>query len=174
MHIKGAVPVDFFNYTFYAIMHRTTIVQNKIINSICYFFFVRLIFIGLVQGRCCQVGLTQSYLNQSIFISEGKKHSTQNLYALQHLASDFQFSFQFIFKKIFLKMHKKIKIFNYIYNNNINFIFFENQTPKHCCEVFADVNTIYFTTLRCIMNEIGLKLIIYIYIFFKSDTETLL
>ena len=34
---------------FYAIMHRTTIVQNKIISIICScFFFVRLIFIGLV------------------------------------------------------------------------------------------------------------------------------
>ena len=24
---------------------------------------------------------------------------------------------------------------------------------KHCCEVFADVNTIYFTALRWIMND---------------------
>ena len=30
--------------------------------------------------------------------------------------------------------------------------FFENQTAKHCCEVFADVNAIYFTKLRWILN----------------------
>ena len=39
----------FFLLRFYAIMHRTTIVQDKIITIICSFiFFVRLIFIGRV------------------------------------------------------------------------------------------------------------------------------
>ena len=39
----------FFIICFYAIMHRTTIVQNKIISIICScLFFVRLIFKGLV------------------------------------------------------------------------------------------------------------------------------
>ena len=53
--LKETVPAEniFFIRRFYAIMHRTTIVQKKIICSICSCpFFVWLIFIGLVQGRC--------------------------------------------------------------------------------------------------------------------------
>ena len=49
--VKGTVPAEniFFIISFYAIMHRTTIVQNKIISSICScLFFVQLIFISLV------------------------------------------------------------------------------------------------------------------------------
>ena len=48
---KGAIPAKkiFISISFYAIMHRTIIVQNKIISIICScLFFVRLIFIGLV------------------------------------------------------------------------------------------------------------------------------
>ena len=40
----------------------------------------------------------------------------------------------------------------YIYNNSLYFFFFENWASYHCCGVFADVNTIYFTSLRWIMN----------------------
>ena len=46
---------------------------------------------------------------------------------------------------------KPVKMFNYMYNNSINFVF-ENQSSKLCCEVFADVNAIYFTALWRIMN----------------------
>ena len=52
---KGIVPVKniFFVRHFYAIMHRTTIVQNKIISIISScLFYVQIIFIILVLGRC--------------------------------------------------------------------------------------------------------------------------
>ena len=51
---KGTIPVDFFllGIRFYAIMHITTIVQNKIITYLFLPFFVRLIFIGLVLASC--------------------------------------------------------------------------------------------------------------------------
>ena len=65
-----------FYYTFFAIMHRTTIVQNKIISSICScLFYVRLIIIGLVQGRCGQVGLPKA-ASATQFLSQRKKKKT--------------------------------------------------------------------------------------------------
>ena len=57
---------------------------------------------------------TQTYLNHSIFISEGKQkdHSTRNCMHYNVSSSDFQFSF--ILKNIFLKMIiKPVKMFNY-------------------------------------------------------------
>ena len=43
-------------------------------------------------------------------------------------------------------------MFTYIYyNNELRFIF-ENFQPTRCCEVFADVNAIYFTSLPWTMN----------------------
>ena len=40
----------YYYYTLNAIIHRTTIVQNKILSIICsWLFFVQLIFIGLVR-----------------------------------------------------------------------------------------------------------------------------
>ena len=41
-YIKATVPVEniFIIICFYAFMHRTTIVQNKIINIICSFLFL--------------------------------------------------------------------------------------------------------------------------------------
>ena len=92
-------------------------------------------------------------MNYSIFIiSEGKKFPFYlELCALQHLPSDFHF--RIFKKKYFTKCIKKpIKILNYIYIILIK-LFFENQTAKHCSEVFADVNAIYFTVLRWIMND---------------------
>ena len=43
-------------------------------------------------------------------------------------------------------------IFNYIYDNYSLIFFFGNRASCRCCEVFAAVNAIYFTTLRWIMN----------------------
>ena len=91
----------FFIIHFYAIMHRTTIVQNKIINSICPCnFFLWLIFIGLVRlGR--QIQPLNFYLRRK------KKHSTQNCMHYNGTAPDFQFLFLFILNKIFFKMYQK-------------------------------------------------------------------
>ena len=107
---RGRFQNFFFIVRFCAIMHRTTIVQNKILSIICScFFFVRRIFIGLVWGRCSYSGLTQNYFSLSIFISQGKKkdHSTQNCMHNNDMIPDFQFSFSFIFSKILKNVIKK-------------------------------------------------------------------
>ena len=108
--------IFFFIISFYAFMHRTTIVQNKIISIICScLFFVRLIFIGLVKGRFGQVGLTKTYLNHSMFISERKKiHSTLNCMQYNVLQSNFQFSISFFFYYFKKCIIKPVKIFIYI------------------------------------------------------------
>ena len=51
VYFKGTMQADiFFIIRFHAIMHRTTVVQNKIIRIICScIFFVLLICIGLVE-----------------------------------------------------------------------------------------------------------------------------
>ena len=128
--------IIFFIISFYEIMHRTTIVQNKLISMICCcFFFVCLIFIGLVQGRCGQVGLTQNRFSHSIFISEGKKTFYSELYGLQCIAIRFLILIFIYLKKISLKnvSKKPVKMLNYIYNNYY-LIFFLNQTAIHCSE----------------------------------------
>ena len=69
------------------------------------------------------------------------------------LKIDFKFSFSFIFNKYFEKCIKKpVKILNYIYNNYLFNLFFENRVSIPCCEVFVDANAIYFAALRWIMN----------------------
>ena len=85
----------FFIRCFYAIMHRTTIVQNKIISIICSCLFV-----------CPAKNILKCY----------QKNLSKNIY------------------------------YNY------SLFFFENQASYRCWGVFADVNTIYFTSLRWIMN----------------------
>ena len=115
----------FFIVRFYAIMHRTTIVQNKIISSIssCFFCLANIYrpSLGKVQlGRP-----TQNCFSCSIFISEEEKkdHSTQNCMHYNATEPDFQFCFSFIFKKRFKNFIKKpIKILNNIYT-----FFFLNQ-----------------------------------------------
>ena len=77
----------FFIICFYVIMHRTTIVQNKIISIICSFFFYLANIFRPSQGKV-RLG-TQTYLNHSIFISEGKKTFYSELYALQCIAVRF-------------------------------------------------------------------------------------
>ena len=63
----------------------------------------------------------------------------------------FNFYFYLFLKKDYNFFVKRpVKIQNNIYNNDN--IFFLNRALQHCCEVFADVNTIYFTALRLIMN----------------------
>ena len=60
-----------------------------------------------------------------------------------------------LFKRNYFKkcIIKPVKMFNYIYNNyELNF-FGENLTMIHCCEIFADVNAVYFTALQWIMND---------------------
>ena len=99
----------FFIICFYAIMHRT-IVQNKIITIISCLFFVQLVFIGLVQGRCGQVSLIQNNFNHSIFITEGnKKKITQNCMHYNTLPQILNFHFH-LFLKLFQKcLHICIK-----------------------------------------------------------------
>ena len=46
---------------------------------------------------------------------------------------------------------KPVNFVYYIYNNYSS-IFFKNQALIQHCEVFADVNASYFTSLRWIMN----------------------
>ena len=79
-----------------------------------------------------------------------KRPFYSELYALHHCRAQFSILiFIYFLKKIKLFLSKKpVKILNNIYNNN----FFLNRALQRCCEVFADVNTIYFTVLRWIMN----------------------
>ena len=66
--------IFFFIIRFNAIMHRTTIVQNKIISIICSCLFFCLPNIYRPSLGKMQLGRpTQTYLNHSIFISEGNK-----------------------------------------------------------------------------------------------------
>ena len=48
-------------------------------------------------------------------------------------------------------MKKPVKFLT-IYIIIINYFFFLNWASVQCCDVFADVNAIYFTSFRWIMN----------------------
>ena len=119
--------IIFFIIYFYAIMHRTTIVQNKIISSICscLLFCLDNIYrpsLGKLQlGRPNPkpIPLLNFYLRR-----RKKDHSIQNCMHYNGAEPDFQFWFWFIFNKMLKFFIKKpSKILNNIHNN----IFFENQ-----------------------------------------------
>ena len=127
-------------------MHRTTIVQNKIISIICscLFFWLANIYrpsLGKVQLGIPNLHSTTLLLPHPImllhpttllhpitllhtqllllnFYLRKKKHSTQNCMHCKAAHPDFQFQFSFIFKNLFRKIIKKpVKFFNYIYYN---------------------------------------------------------
>ena len=97
--IKGILPAEniLFIIRFYAIMHRTTIVQNKIISIICSFFFFCPANIYGASLRKVRLGRPNPNLSQSlnIYLRRKKKHSTQNCMHYNVSPSDFQFSFSF-------------------------------------------------------------------------------
>ena len=116
-----------FVISFYEIMHRT-IVQNKIITIICScLFFVWLIFIGLVQGRCSQVGLTQNNFNHLILSQKEikKTHSIQNCMHNNISPQIFNFNFNLflnnIFKNVSKNLLKCLSIYIIIINKKIFF-----------------------------------------------------
>ena len=76
----GTILADFFYSRFYAIMHRTTIVQNKIISSICScLFFCPVNIYRPSLGKVRLGRPTQNRFSHSILISEEKKdYSIQN------------------------------------------------------------------------------------------------
>ena len=127
-------------------MHRT-IVQYKMINIICSCFFF--IFANIYWSSLEKVRLGRpdpKPIQPLNFYLRENTHPTQNCMHYNGLEPDFPFWYAFIFKK-YLKIciKKPVKIVS-------DKIFWpENWAPIHW-EVFADVNTIYFTTFRWIMN----------------------
>ena len=87
----------------------------------------------------------------NFYLKRKKKHSTQHCMYYNILPQIFNFHFSLFLKKILKNVSKNLSKCLTIYII-INFFFF-NQMPKHCCEVFADVNAIYFTVLWWIMND---------------------
>ena len=82
----------------------------------------------------------QRNFSGSIFVSTKINHSTQN-------CMHYNFDLNLFLKKdlkIFIK--KLVKILNFI------IIFYIFYFTTLCCEVFADVNAIYFNALQWIMN----------------------
>ena len=126
--LKGMVPDknNFFIMCFYAIMHRTTIVQNKILSILCSCFFCEANIYRPGLGKV-RLGRPNPKLLQPLnfYLRRKKKHSTQNCMHNNGMMPDFQFWFSFIFKKIFKMLSKKpVKIMNYIYNNYSLLLFF--------------------------------------------------
>ena len=110
-------------------MHRT-IVQNKIISIIYSYLFLYLANIYRPSLGKVQLGKPNpnQYKSLNFCLRRGKKIFYSELYALQHLRSDFQFSFSFIFKKLFLKnASKNLSKCLTIYIIIINY-YFLNQT----------------------------------------------
>ena len=126
---------------FYAIMHWTTIVQNKLISIICSCLFFPVNIYSPSLGKVWLGRLNQTPLQGlNFYLRRKKKHSAPNCMHYNASLHNFQFWFSFIFKKV-----KKT-----IYIIIMNIIFFLNIPTMSCSEVF--VNAIYFTSLRWIMN----------------------
>ena len=112
--IKGTVLVEssFFYHTFlcnYAQKNYCTEKNYNYYFCSCLFQFVWLIFIGLVQGRCGQVSLTQNNFNHSIFVSEEKKkHCTQNCMHYNISTQIFNFHFHLFLKNMFKNISKNL------------------------------------------------------------------
>ena len=119
----------FFIIRFCAIMHRTTIVQNKIVSIIILFlpfYFVWFLFIGPVQGRCCWVCLTENHISHSIFISEEKKTFYSELIVCTTTVKIPIFNFDFHFKEYLKFVIKNLSNFVTIYIIIINYYFFKS------------------------------------------------
>ena len=95
-------------YYYYAIMHRTTIVQNKIISIICSCLFFCLVNIYRPSLRKVRLDRPNPNPSQSLNIYlRRKKKITQNCMHYNASSSDFQFSFIF---SIFLYFFQKCVI----------------------------------------------------------------
>ena len=109
---KATVPVGNFIFIirFYAIMHRTTIVQNKISNSICScLFFCPDNIYRLSLGKV-RLGRPNPKLFESLnfYLTRKKNTFYSELYALQHLAPIFNFHFRLFLKNIFKNVSKNL------------------------------------------------------------------
>ena len=110
MDINGSIPTEniFFIICFYAIIHRTTIVQNKILRIIfsCLFFGIANIYwpsLGKVQ-----LGRPNPKLLQTLnFYLERKRKNPfySELYALQCVKDRFSILIFIYFLKNILKMY---------------------------------------------------------------------
>ena len=89
----------FFIIRFYAIMHRTTIVQNKIISSICsclFFCQANIYRPSLGKVRLGRPNPHPTTTAQFLSQKEKKDHSTQNCMHYNTAHPNFQFFFSFI------------------------------------------------------------------------------
>ena len=91
---KGTIPTIFFITRFYEIMHRTTIVHNKILSIICScLFFCPANIYRPSLGKVRLGRPNKNRFSRSIFISEEKEktHSTQNCMHYNAAEPNFQF-----------------------------------------------------------------------------------
>ena len=142
--VSGYRTSRFFFIMFFAIIHRTIIVQNKIVRIICScLFFCPASIYGPSLGKVWLVRPNQNCFSRSIF--DKKRTFYSELYALQCI--NVQFSI-LIFIYLKTKIVKNMSTFLTIYIIIIIIYFFLNWRSICHWEVFADVNAIYLTSIR--------------------------
>ena len=121
LHKQYRQKVFFFIIRFYAIMHRTTIAQNKIISTICSCLFFCSPNIYRPSLGEVRLGRPNPKPIQPLNFYLRRKKNTillKIVWTTMYLRPIFNFDFH-LFKKNYLKkcIKNPVKMLNYIYNN---------------------------------------------------------